>query len=98
MSLEIWDLRYPNAAAQGLWFGRSRLDPADVVLAHSAPESLRVEVRENDGRLRAFGDQLRRTGGSSPMTRLRRREVRIEREDGWPDGGDLGRPVLFAGR
>jgi hypothetical protein len=56
-----------------------------------------VEVRDDSGRLLAAGDQLRRTGPDVPMTRLRRRDGRVEREDGWPGVEDLGRPVLLSG-
>jgi hypothetical protein len=97
MSLEIWDLWYPDAGAQGLSFARSRIDAADTVLVHAAPRALRVEVRDEDGRLLASAEKLRREGRYFPMTRLRRRDGAIERQDGWPDGEDLGRPVLLPG-
>lgn len=64
---------------------------------HAAPEELRVEVRSDDGRRLAFGDQLRREGPSFPMTRLRREDGRIAREDGWPGAGDVGAVVLLPG-
>lgn len=94
--LEIWDLWYPNAAAQGLSFARSRLDHTDVLLVHAAPESLRVEVRDDSGRLLAFGDQLARTK-RTPMARLVRNGERINRTDIWPSEGDIGRPVILPG-
>jgi hypothetical protein len=95
--VEIWDLWYPNAAAQGLSFCRARIDDAERVLVHAAPPSLRVEVRSDDGALLASGDQLDRRGADVPMTRLLRRDGRIEREDAWPAAGDIGAVVLFAG-
>ncbi|TAK61632.1 MAG: hypothetical protein EPO22_08235 [Dehalococcoidia bacterium] len=57
--MEIRDLWYPNAGAQGLSFGRARLDPAEELLVHAAPDVLRVGVRDDDGELLASGDQLR---------------------------------------
>jgi hypothetical protein len=97
MEAEIWELWYPNAAAQGLSFSRGRMDPADTVLVHAAPEALRVEVMSDEGERRAFGDQLMREGDYFPMTRLRRKGLAITREDGWPQPEDIGRPVLLAG-
>lgn len=95
--MEIWDLWYPNAGAQGLAFCRARLDPADEVLVHAAPDALRVEVRADDGAVLASGDQLRLAGPYFPMTRLRREGGRIVREDGWPKAGDIGGVVLLPG-
>lgn len=97
MGMEVWDLWYPNAAAQGLSFCRGRMDRADVVLVHAAPDALRVEIRSDDGQLLAFADQLRRQGEYYPMTRLRRDGSRVLREDGWPVSQDLGQPVLLPG-
>ncbi len=97
MSLEIWDLWYPHAASQGLSFSRGRMNHAEVILVHAAPDSLRVEVRSEDGQLLAFGDQLRRVGQYYPMTRLTVRGKQIVREDGWPNTGDVGRPVVLPG-
>ena len=96
--MEIWDLWYPNAAAQGLSFARCRLEPAGVVWAHSAPDPLRVEVRDDDGALLASADQLRRTSEISlPMTRLSRVGRTIVRADEWPAADDIGRVVLLPG-
>ena len=97
MSVEIWDLWYPNAGAQGLSFCRGRMDHADEVLVHASPDSLRVEVRSADGQLLAYADQLRRADRRYPMTRLHREGARITREDGWPTDEDIGRPVLLPG-
>ena len=93
---EVWDLWYPDAAAQGLPFARGRLDETDVVLVHAAPEVLRVEVRSDSGQRYAAGDELRRTA-ERPMARLRRTGDDIVREDVWPDERDLGRPVILPG-
>ncbi len=95
--MEIWDLWYPNAGAQGLSFCRARLEPTDELLVHAAPDVLRVEVRDDAGELLASGDQLRLAGAYFPMTRLRREGARILREDGWPSSSDVGRVVLLPG-
>jgi hypothetical protein len=96
--METWDIWYPDAAATGLPFCRARIEHADEVLLHAAPESLRVEVRDEEGRRLASGDGLRRAGASFPMTRLRRDGERIVRSDGWPAAeGDRGRIVLLPG-
>ena len=93
---QVWDLWYPNAAAQGLPFARGRLDATDVLLVHAAPEALRVEVRDDAGALLAFGDQLARTA-ERPIARLCRQGERVSREDVWPDQTDVSRPVILPG-
>ena len=93
---QVWDLWYPNAAAQGLPFARGRLDATDVLLVHAAPESLRVEVRDDAGALLACGDQLPRTA-ERPIARLRREGDRVTRLDLWPEPEDIGRPVILPG-
>jgi hypothetical protein len=92
----IWDLWYPNAAAQGLPFARGRLDETDVLLVHALPDVVRVEVRADDGTLVARGDQLTRTA-DRPMARLTRAGSWITREDVWPTPHDIGAPVLLPG-
>jgi hypothetical protein len=92
----VWDLWYPNAAAQGLPFARGRLDATDIVLVHAAPEALDVAVRSDDGALLAEGKGLARTV-ERPMARLTVRGNRIEREDLWPEEVDIGRPVILPG-
>jgi hypothetical protein len=92
----IWDLWYPDAAAQGLPFARGRLDPTDVLLVHAAPDTLRVEVRDDDGRRLAFADGLRRTA-DRPIARLTRSGSSITRADLWPTANDIGRPVILPG-
>jgi hypothetical protein len=94
--MEVWEVWYPNAAADGLLVARGKMDPTDVLWLHAAPSALRVEVRTMDGARRAFGDQLEATG-DFPMTRLARRDGRIEREDRWPSEADLGALVMLPG-
>ena len=93
---QIWDLWYPNAAAQGLPFARGRLDATDCLLVHAAPAVLDVSVWDDGGRLIARGKNLERTA-ERPMARLTARADRIEREDLWPEETDLGRPVILPG-
>jgi hypothetical protein len=95
-AMHVWDLWFPNAAAQGLSFARGRLDATDVLLVHAPPNALRVEVRDDAGTLLAFGDQLERTA-DRPMARLSRDGGRITREDLWPHDTDIGRPVILPG-
>lgn len=94
--METWELWYPAAAADGLPFARGKLDPTDVLLVHSAPETLRVEVRDADGNPLALADGIARTA-DRPMARLTRRGDAIERVDTWPDTSDIGRPVILPG-
>lgn len=95
-SIQIWDLWFPDAAAQGMPFARGRLDSTEVLLVHAAPETLDVAVRDDAGRLLAEGKGLRRTA-ERPMARLVIRGERIEREDLWPSWEDVGRPVILPG-
>jgi hypothetical protein len=96
--MDTWDLSYPHAAATGLHFCRARIEHSDQVLVHAAPHSLRVEVRDDDGRRLAFADDLDLVGSAFPMTRLRIDGDGIVREDGWPDPvADRGAIVLLPG-
>lgn len=93
---QIWDLWYPDAAAQGLPFARGRLAATDVLLVHAAPETLDVVVRDDEGQVLAQGSRLVRTA-ERPMARLTVHDARIARQDLWPDEGDTGRPVILPG-
>lgn len=95
-SVQIWDLWYGKAASTGLPFARGRLDATDTLLVHSAPDALTVEVRSDDGRRLAHGQDLARTA-DRPMARLTRQGETIQREDGWPTAEDVGRPVILPG-
>jgi hypothetical protein len=94
--IEIWDLWFPEAAAQGLLFARGRLQATDVLLAHAAPANLRVDVVDDAGTLLARGTNLRRTA-ETPIAQLNRRNGRIERVDIWPSEREIGLPVIMAG-
>ena len=93
---QIWDLWYPDAAAQGLPFARGRLDATDVLLVHAAPETLDVAVRNDDDELVARGTGLARTA-ERPLARLTIEDGQIGREDLWPVADDIGRPVILPG-
>ena len=93
---QIWDLWYPDAAAQGLPFARGRLAATDVLLVHAAPETLDIAVRTDDGQVLAQGSGLARTA-ERPIARLTVRDGQIDREDLWPEDGDIGRPVILPG-
>ena len=96
--LELWDLWYPFAAATGVPFARGRLDPTDVMWVHAAPDALTVEIRSDDGRLLARGqDLLRTTKEGLPMTRLKRIGDKIVREDLWPQEDAVGKTVILPG-
>jgi len=93
---QIWDLWYPDAAAQGLPFARGRLAATDVLLVHAAPEALDVVIRDDEGQVLAQGSELVRTA-ERPMARLTVNDGQIAREDLWPEHSDIGRPVILPG-
>jgi hypothetical protein len=92
-----WELWYPRAAATGLEFARARIEPADVLWVHAAPEALAVTVRQGDDRVIARGEPLERSGDAFPMTRLALDGASITREDRWPGDADLGTLVILPG-
>jgi hypothetical protein len=67
-----------------------------VLLVHAAPDTLDADVRSDDGNLIAQGRGLRRTA-ERPMARLTILGEEITREDLWPEGSDVGRPVILPG-
>ncbi len=95
--LEDWELWYPQAAATGLLFGRSRVDAGfAVVLVHAAPKLLTARVRAADGQVLAEGADLEATD-DTPIARLERRGQQLVRTDIWPGAAELGLPLLLAG-
>lgn len=94
--METWELWFGEAAAAGLPFSRSKIDPTDAVLVHSAPPSLEVIVTDKQGQRVAHGATLKRTA-ESPMCRLVKRGEEITREDVWPGERNLGEVVLLPG-
>lgn len=95
-NLEYWELWYPKAGAAGLFFSRGAIAPAETILVHSAPEVLTVIVRGADGTLKAQGQDLT-AGENTPISRLRCKAGKVEREDIWPNEEDLGTVVLLSG-
>jgi hypothetical protein len=93
---EIWDLWFPDAAAQGLLFARGRMKATDRLLVHAAPANLRADVMDDAGKLLARGTNLQRTA-ETPIAQLSRRDGRIERADIWPGEREIGLPVILAG-
>lgn len=95
--LETWEVWYPAAAATGMYFARSRVDPAGAAWIHSAPPVVAVTVRRGDGEVVARGRELKRTGEWFPMTRLEKRGDIIVREDRWPTEQDVNDLVILPG-
>jgi hypothetical protein len=95
--LHTWELWYPGAGATGLPHARARIDPVDVVWAHSVPRKVAVTVRQGDDRVVARGEGLSRNGGYKPMTRLTIAGDAVEREDRWPTQADVGALVILPG-
>ena len=94
--LEYWEIWYPRAAATGMLIARGQLERTDMILLHSAPEIVTVEISDNEGRRVAYQADLERTQ-DSPMCRLRREGGSISREDIWPGNDDLESPVILPG-
>jgi hypothetical protein len=78
-------------------FARGRLDPAEVLWVHAAPENLEVTVRDGGGKVVARGENLARHGEQLPLTRLSRQGSKVVREDRWPTQADLGSLVILPG-
>ena len=94
-SRQIWDLWYPDAAAQGLPFARGRLDATDIVLVDAAPETL--ESRYGATMAACWtGKGLRRLA-QRPMARLTRPRRWHRARGSLARGRDLGRPVILPG-
>lgn len=95
--VQTWELWYPGAGATGLPIARARIDPAEVVWAHSMPGKVSVTVRHGDDRVVARGEGLARDGRYLPMTRLTIAADAVSREDRWPNDDDLGAVVILPG-
>ncbi|MHB8508448.1 MAG: DUF7712 family protein [Candidatus Dormibacteria bacterium] len=95
--METWEVWFPAAAANGLLVARARVDPAQVMWLHAAPEVVAVVVREGEETILSRADELKRDGRYLPMTRLERMGESIIREDRWPAESDLGALVLLPG-
>ena len=95
--LHTWELWYPGAGATGLPLARARIDPHDVVWAHSVPRKVAVTVRQGDDRVVARGEGLARKAKYLPLTRFALDGDAITREDRWPTEADLGSVVILPG-
>ncbi|HXC78793.1 MAG TPA: hypothetical protein VNU19_17300 [Candidatus Acidoferrum sp.] len=93
---QTWDLWIPDVASRGISFARGVMDSCEIVLVHSAPSMLRVEVRDENAVQVAFGDNLGRIA-ESPMTQLTVKGGSVSRHDIWPTEVDIGRPVILPG-
>jgi hypothetical protein len=94
--MQIWDLWYPHAGAQGISFARGRLDDTDRLLVHAPPPVLQVEVRGDEGKLLARGEKLERDDWS-PIALLQRSGDTVTRSEVWPDASHVGTPVILPG-
>jgi hypothetical protein len=95
--VQTWELWFPDAGATGLPFARGRVDPAEEMWVHAAPEVLAVVVRDDDERVVARAERLERRGDRRPLTRLAVAGTAIEREERWPTEADLGNLVILPG-
>ena len=95
-TLQVWDLWIADTGATGISFARGRLNSTSVLLVHSAPRLLNIEIRSDDGTLLARGNDLMRTE-NTPIARLRRQVSQITREDIWPTEADQGTPIILPG-
>lgn len=94
--LQLWDLWYPQAGATGISFARGRLAATNILIVHAPPSSLTVEIRSDNGRRLAYGQDLAQTA-DRPMAILTRRGNRVTRQDRWPIKKDIGQYVLLPG-
>jgi len=96
ISLQLWDLWYPQAGATGLAFARGRLAATNILIVHAPPPSLTVEVRSDKGARLAYSRDLMQTA-DRPMAVLTRRGNRVTRRDRWLMKKDIGQLVLLPG-
>ena len=95
--METWDIWSTDGASQGLSFALGKMDSTDAIWVHAPPETMRVEVRREDGSRRAFADGLGRNGERLPMCRLDVRDGDVMREERWPGDADVGSVVMLPG-
>jgi hypothetical protein len=94
--VNMWEIRNPDGGATGLEVARARMAPHEEVLGHALPERVDVEVFDGSRAFVAAGADLR-SDISSPIARLTIRDGAVGRENVWPDGSDLGKPVILPG-
>jgi hypothetical protein len=93
---QTWELWIAGVGARGASFARGRMAAATEVLAHALPDSLDVDVFDDDGVRLLTARNLRRTD-STPMARLTVDGTSITRADIWPEPTDQGLPVILMG-
>lgn len=91
----IWEIRTPGGML-GIEVARGVMAAAPVVLAHSLPEKVSVTVRGEDGTVVAEATDLE-ADGETPMARLCLADGKVTRRQVWPDGSDVGLPVILPG-
>lgn len=94
--LHYWEVWYPKATATGMLVGRCRIEPAERLLLHAAPDVIAVEVYDDARELIARGRNLAATQ-SSPMCLLSLEGRAVVREDLWPTAEHIGLPVMLPG-
>lgn len=94
--LTLWDLWIPAVASQGISFARGRCDATDIMLVHSAPSQLSVDVWTDQGALLARGKDLMRTD-ETPIAKLQVQGRQITRQDIWPTDAEYNLPVILPG-
>ena len=93
----IWEIRNPDGGSTGLELARGRMAEHRYVLAHALPERVDVDVTDEDGTLLARAEGLEHDA-VTPMSRLDLDgDGGIVRANVWPDGTDLGKPVILPG-
>jgi hypothetical protein len=92
----IWDLRNPDGAMVGVEWARGRSEACQVILAHSLPRTIDVEVRDDDGRIVAMSAGLT-ADRETPMARLEIVHGEVTRTAVWPAARDVGRLVILPG-
>jgi hypothetical protein len=92
----VWELRNPDGGAMGLEFARGTSSPTDVILVHSAPSRLNVEVWTWERELVAKGRNLQHDE-IAPMSKLTIDGGKVLRVNLWPEEEDVGRPVILPG-
>jgi hypothetical protein len=92
----VWELRNPDGGAMGLEFARGTSSSTDVILVHSAPSRLNVEVWTWERELVAKGRNLQHDE-IAPMSKLTIDGGKVLRVNLWPEEEDVGRPVILPG-
>lgn len=93
MTIHVWEIR---SSDDGSIFARGQMTATRVVLAHSLPSTIDLEVREKDGPLVASAAGLLGEE-ETPMALLEIDGDAVGRRQMWPTESDLGTPVILPG-